>query len=156
MLSIRLNRRIKQIMIIFAFKGDIYGFIIATRPCRRIMRITSELTDAAVLNELGDRLERLRINAGLTQAQLAEEAGISKRTVERIEAGHSIDFVMVLRVLRVLKRLEVLDRLVPTSPQSPLALLKGRGRERKRVKHSRHPLDDTAEPKSTPPWKWGN
>lgn len=143
-------------MIIFAFKGDIFIFIAATRPYRRIMRIISELTDTAVLNELGDRLERCRIDAGLTQAQLAEEAGISKRTVERIEAGHSIDLVMLLRVLRVLKRLEVLDQLVPASPQSPLTLLKGRGRERKRVKHSRHPLDATAVPKSTPPWKWGN
>lgn len=143
-------------MIIFAFKGDILIFIAATRPYRRIMRIISELTDTAVLNELGDRLGRCRIDAGLTQAQLAEEAGISKRTVERIEAGHSIDLVMLLRVLRVLKRLEVLDQLVPASPQSPLALLKGRGRERKRVKHSRHPRDAIAVPKSTPPWKWGN
>ena len=67
------------------------------------MRITSELTDTAVLHEIGDRLERRRIDAGLTQAQLAEEAGISKRTVERIEAGHSTDFVMLLRVLRVLE-----------------------------------------------------
>jgi transcriptional regulator with XRE-family HTH domain len=118
------------------------------------MKITSELTDTAVLNELGDRLERYRIDAGLTQAQLAEEAGISKRTVERIEAGHSMDFVMLLRVLRVLKRLEVLDELVLASPQSPLTLLKSRGRERKRVKHSRHPTTATAAPGSTPPWKW--
>jgi transcriptional regulator with XRE-family HTH domain len=120
------------------------------------MKIVSDLTDTAVLNELGDRLERYRIDAGLTQAQLAEEAGISKRTVERIEAGRSIDFVMLLRILRVLKRLDVLDQLVPASPQSPLMLLKGRGRERKRVKHSRRPPDDTAAPKSNPPWKWGN
>jgi transcriptional regulator with XRE-family HTH domain len=143
-------------VIIFAFKGDISTLADATRPCRRFMRITSELTEAALLNEFGGRLERCRIDASLTQAQLAEEAGISKRTVERIEAGHSIDFAMLLRVLRVLKCLEALDQLVPASPQSPLMLLKGRGRERKRVKHSRHPPDDTGAPKSTPPWKWGD
>src|SRR5579863_8276949 len=101
------------------------------------MRIESELTDRAVLHEIGGRLERRRIDAGLTQARLAEEAGISKRTVERIEAGHSTDFVMLLRVLRVLKLLEVLDQSVPDLPQSPLMLLKGRGRARKRVGHSR-------------------
>jgi transcriptional regulator with XRE-family HTH domain len=118
------------------------------------MKITTELTDIAILHEIGDRLERRRIDAGLTQAQLAEEAGISKRTVERIEAGHSTDFVMLLRVLRVLKLLEALDQSVPDLPQSPLMLLKGRGRARKRVGHSRPPRDGTAAPKPAAPWKW--
>jgi transcriptional regulator with XRE-family HTH domain len=118
------------------------------------MKITSELTDMAVLQEIGDRMERRRIDAGLTQIQLAEEAGISKRTVERIEAGNSTDFVMLLRVLRVLKLLEALDQLLPDLPQSPLILLKGRGRVRKRVGHSRRPQGSTAAPKPAPPWKW--
>ena len=118
------------------------------------MIITPDLADVAVLHEIGDRVERRRIDAGLTQAQLAEEAGISKRTVERIEAGHSTDFVMLLRVLRVLKLLGVLDQLVPDLPQSPLTLLKGRGRLRKRVGHSRRSPDGTAAPKQPAPWKW--
>jgi transcriptional regulator with XRE-family HTH domain len=116
------------------------------------MRITTNLTDTAILHEVGARLERRRIDAELTQAQLAEEAGISKRTVERIEAGHSTDFLMLLRVLRVLKMLEPLDQLVPDLPQSPLTLLKSRGRTRKRVGHSRRP--DTAASKPVPPWNW--
>jgi transcriptional regulator with XRE-family HTH domain len=107
----------------------------------------------AVLHEIGDRLERRRIDAGLTQAQLAEEAGISKRTVERIEAACSTDFVMLLRVLRVLKLIETLDQLVPDLPQSPLMLLKGRGRARKRVGHSRRPPDGTAASKPAARWK---
>jgi transcriptional regulator with XRE-family HTH domain len=108
----------------------------------------------AVLHEIGDRLERRRIDAGLTQAALAEEAGISKRTVERIEAGHSTEFVLLLRALRVLKLFETLDQLVPDLPQSPLMLLKSRGRTRKRVGRSRRPAEDTAPPKAAPPWKW--
>jgi transcriptional regulator with XRE-family HTH domain len=118
------------------------------------MKITEQLTDAAVLHEFGERLERRRIDADLTQAQLAEEAGISKRSVERIEAGDSTDFVMLLRVLRQLKLLEALDQLVPDLPQSPLVLLKGRGRARKRVGRPRGKLDDRAQPKPAPPWKW--
>jgi transcriptional regulator with XRE-family HTH domain len=119
------------------------------------MKITTELTDIAVLHEIGGRLERRRIDAGLTQAQLAEEAGISKRTVERIEAGHGSDFVMLLRALRVLKLFAALDQLVPDLPQSPLMLLKGRGRVRKRVGHARRSPDSTAAaPKPAPPWKW--
>jgi transcriptional regulator with XRE-family HTH domain len=118
------------------------------------MQIISELTDMAVLREIGSRLERRRIDAGLTQAELAEQAGISKRTVERIEAGHSTDFALLLRALRVLKLFEALDQLVPDSPQSPLMLLKSRGRMRKRVGHSRRLPDGTALPKPAAPWKW--
>jgi transcriptional regulator with XRE-family HTH domain len=118
------------------------------------MRIISELTDMAVLHETGNRLERRRIDAGLTQAALAEKAGISKRTVERIEAGDSADFVLLVRVLRVLKLFAALDQLVPDLPQSPLTLLKNRGRARKRVGHSRRPPDGTAPPKPATPWKW--
>lgn len=118
------------------------------------MKIINELTDATILHEIGERLERRRIDAGLTQAQLAEEAGISKRTVERMEAGHSTDFVMLLRVLRVLKLMEALDRVVPDLPQSPLVLLKSRGRTRKRAGHSRQPRDGVADLKPAAPWKW--
>ena len=116
------------------------------------MKITSEPTDAAVLEELGSRLERRRIDADLTQSQLAEAAGVSKRTLERIEAGHSTDFVMLLRVLRALKLIEGLENLIPDRPQSPIALLKQKGRERKRV---RRPRDGrTGKPQG--PWKWGD
>jgi hypothetical protein len=47
-----------------------------------------------------------------------------------------------------------LDQLVPDLPQSPLLLLKSRGRARKRVGHSRRPPDGTAAPKPAAPWKW--
>jgi transcriptional regulator with XRE-family HTH domain len=117
------------------------------------MYINSALTDGALLNEIGERLERRRIDADLTQAQLAEEAGISKRTVERIESGHSTDFVMLLRALRVLKLLEALDQWIPDQQQSPLVLLKGRGRARKRVRNSRS-TDGTSGSKPAPRWKW--
>jgi transcriptional regulator with XRE-family HTH domain len=118
------------------------------------MKITSELTDGAALQEIGARLERRRIDAELTQAELAEEAGISKRTVERIEAGRSTDFLMLLRVLRSLRLLEVLDTLLPDVSQSPLTLLKSQGRERKRVRRSRRGADTAEILKSNPAWKW--
>src|SRR6185437_7695075 len=101
------------------------------------MKLTSGLTDEAVLHELGGRFERRRIDANLTQAALAERAGVSKRTVERIEAGQSTDFQLLVRTLRALRLFDELDRLVPDLPQSPMALLKHKGRERKRVGRTR-------------------
>src|SRR3954454_10136504 len=116
------------------------------------MKLDSQLTDAAILQELGARLERRRIDSHLTQAQLAEEAGISKRTLERIEAGHRTDFALLLRVLRALKLVDGLESLVPDLPQSPIALLRRQGRGRKRVRGARK---KTGQGASREPWKWG-
>ena len=118
------------------------------------MKLTSNLTDAAILQELGARLERRRIDANLTQAQLAEEAGISKRTLERIEAGRSTDCVMLVRVLRALKLIEALENLVSDRPQSPITLLRQKGRERKRVRRAGS-HSDRGTAASSVPWKWG-
>ncbi|WP_329463688.1 helix-turn-helix domain-containing protein [Streptomyces sp. NBC_01431] len=41
----------------------------------------------AVLDEVGPRLKRLRAQRGLTLAALAEETGISKSTLSRLESG---------------------------------------------------------------------
>src|SRR5882762_10267409 len=119
------------------------------------MKLTTEMTDAAVLQELGARLHRRRIDANLTQAQLAEEAGVSKRTVERIEAGHSADLAMLVRVVRALKLIHGLESLIPDRTQSPIALLKHRGRERKRVGQRRGEPDRAQARKASAPWKWG-
>ena len=120
------------------------------------MRLTGDLTDEAVLGELARRLERRRIDRDLTQVELAERAGVSKRTVERVEAGISTDFRLVLRILRALQLFESLDALVPDLPQSPLALLKHRGRERKRVgRRSSKVKEEPTGRKRSQPWKWG-
>jgi len=71
-----------------------------------IMKINNSTKLDAVLNEIGVRLTQQRLLAKLTQAGLAEKAGVSKRTVERIEAGSSIQLSTMIQVLRVFKLLE--------------------------------------------------
>ncbi|MEJ1966290.1 MAG: helix-turn-helix domain-containing protein [Gammaproteobacteria bacterium] len=121
------------------------------------MRITDDLTDIAILQALGERAARQRIEAGQTQAELAREAGVSKRTVERIEAGKGCELVMLIRVLRVLKLNEGLNALVPELPPSPMALLKLKGKERRRVAHPRRAAASTSAnaPTRRKPWTWG-
>lgn len=87
------------------------------------MKITNDRTDESILEELGRRLERARIDAALTQADLAREAGVSKRTVERIEAGHAYQLPSLLRVLRVLRLLDGLEVLVPGAGLRPMERL---------------------------------
>jgi transcriptional regulator with XRE-family HTH domain len=118
------------------------------------MKLTRELTDTAMLQELGARLARRRIDADLTQARLAEEAGVSKRTLERLESGRSTDFTMLVRVLRALRLVEGLDGLIPDTPQSPMALLRQKGRERRRVGQPRSKAGTAAATQAAAPWKW--
>jgi len=64
------------------------------------MELTKLLSDEAILSELGERLSRSRLDLQLTQAEVAEQAGIAKRTLERMEAGHSSQLSSLIRVPR--------------------------------------------------------
>lgn len=102
-------------------------------------------SDPTLLRTLGERLARHRLDRGLTQAALAHEAGVSKSTVERLEAGGSTSTTNLLRVLRVLDLLAGLDALVPQPPASPIALLRGERGQRKRARSA--PARDHVQPR---------
>ena len=113
------------------------------------MRISKELTDKAVLEELGERLARARLQSGLTQAEIAEKTGVSKRTVERLESGEvATQLSGLLRVCRALDLLDRFDILLPETVPGPMAQLKTKGRERQRAKRKKV----AAMPKK---WTWG-
>ena len=123
------------------------------------MVTTDKLTDEAILSELGERLSQARLTKNLTQAQLATQAGISKRTVERLESGElATQLSAFIRVCRVLGLLEHFENLVPETAPSPIAQLKSRGRIRRRasaapaVGASPAPSPSPANPPG--PWAW--
>jgi transcriptional regulator with XRE-family HTH domain len=101
------------------------------------MRISNATTDRAVLEELGGRLARTRLERNLTQAQLAHEAGIAPLTVLRLERGDAVRLTSLVRVLRVLDLLDALDRLIPEPMPSPIELVKLRGHRRRRASGAR-------------------
>jgi transcriptional regulator with XRE-family HTH domain len=101
------------------------------------MLITDELTDESVAKELGERLARTRLERNLTQAALADQAGISKRTLERLESGApSTHLSALVRVCRALSLMDRLDALIPPPVPSPIQQLKLEGRKRKRASSS--------------------
>jgi len=107
------------------------------------------LTDEAVLAELGARLARRRVELDLTQAAVAKQAGVAKRTVERLEAGATIQLLTLIRVLRFLQLLEGLEALVPEATPRPLELLKLKGKQRQRASRKRVQSHQEA-------WQWGD
>ena len=114
------------------------------------MKIKAPFTDKAVLQELGKRLNSARLARNLTQIELAREAGVSKRTVERLESGMvAVQLGGFLRVCRALGLLERFDALIPEPIPSPISQLKLRGKARKRA--SRKPPAKGAPKK----WAWG-
>jgi transcriptional regulator with XRE-family HTH domain len=101
------------------------------------MKIDKLMGDDAILAELGRRLARRRIDLQLTQKNLAHEAGISKRTVERIEAGASAQMASMIRLCRVLDLVPGLDQLIPPAGPRPMDLIKIKGKQRQRASSSR-------------------
>lgn len=93
------------------------------------MKIESKLTDEVLLGLLGERLAGLRLAKGLTQEQLAEQAGLGVRTVQRLEKGAvATQLSGFLRVCRVLGLVERFEALVPEEAPSPMEQLREKGR----------------------------
>ena len=114
------------------------------------MKITTTLANEAILQELGERLAGVRLERNLTQAALAEEAGVAKRTVERLESGQAATQLSgFVRVCRALGLLERLDALVPEGTASPMAQLRLQGRKRQRATGHKAPA-------AAKKWTWGD
>ena len=113
-----------------------------------IMEISKLLADTAILREFGDRIARRRLDLQMTQAELAEQAGVAKRTVERAEDGASAQMASIVKILRVLDLLPGLNSLIPEVGPGPMALLKQKGKVRQRASKPR----TSNKPKK--PWSW--
>jgi transcriptional regulator with XRE-family HTH domain len=114
------------------------------------MKITVLLSDDAILKELGERMAQIRLEKNLTQATLAEQAGVAKRTVERIESGKvATQFSGFLRVCRVLGILDRFEELIPAPSASPITQWKHQERKRRRAS-GRNPAAG-----ATKKWTWG-
>jgi len=104
------------------------------------------MSDKAILQELGERLRRVRLNRNLTQADLARQAGIGRRTLQKAEEGEVTTLETLIAILRGQGRLDQLDQFLPEPPASPVQLARLQGEERQRATGKRkEPAGD---------WKW--
>jgi len=115
------------------------------------MKISTTLTNEAILQDLAQQLAGARLARNLTQAALAEAAGVAKRTVERLESGQTATQLSgFVRVCRVLGLLEGLDALVPEGIPGPIAQLQMRGRKRQRATGRQAVAGEVKK------WTWGD
>lgn len=112
------------------------------------MNFDVNMTDDTLLALIGKRLADLRLARNLTQRELAEEAGVGLRTVQRLEQGEAATQLSgFIRVCRILGLVDGLNTLLPEQAASPMMLLKMQGRKRQRAT-GRKPETETK-------WTWG-
>ena len=89
------------------------------------MKFDVLMTDGEALREAGRRLAQIRLGLNMTQAELASRSGVSKRSIERLEAGFGglrLDvFFLVCGVLGLTQGFETLLPEPRLSPQDILA-----------------------------------
>lgn len=97
--------------------------------------------------DLGETLTRLRLAQNVSQSELADKAGISERTLRRLEAGEGCTLDTLIRVMQAMELAEQLATLLPDPGIMPVERMARGGREPKRVSRKRHEQDDEG-------WSW--
>ncbi len=97
--------------------------------------------------DIGERFSRIRLARNLTQQALAAQAGISTRTLRRLEAGEGGTLDTLIRVVRGLGLENHLEALLPDPAIQPVERLARGGHERKRARAKATGSDE--------PWTWG-
>lgn len=103
--------------------------------------------------EICKRLERVRLGQNISQQQLAATAGVSRRTISRMENGQGISLNTLIRVMRALDLTHHLESLVPSLDIRPIERVKQKP-ERKHASSPRRQLPNASPQKPT--WKWGD
>jgi transcriptional regulator with XRE-family HTH domain len=109
----------------------------------------STASGEAIIAALGQRLEGLRLSRNITQAELAERAGVSRSTLTRLAEGRGVSLDSFVRVMRALGLADHLAALLPDPSMRPVERLRFEGKERKRASHQRKPVERSG-------WRWGD
>lgn len=118
------------------------------------MKFKRYVSDSTTLREVGSRLAARRLALNLTQADLSDQAGVPKRTIERLEAGAAATRLSAfIRVCLVLGLGDWMEQLVAEPEPSPVQQLKLKGQTRKRASRRADP-DDLSNPQDQPEEYW--
>ncbi len=107
------------------------------------------VTSRQIELEVGQRLARLRLARNVTQAALAERAGIGVRTLRRLEAGGPSTLDTFLRVATALDVEEAILSSLPEGHIRPIERVSQKGSERRRA-------SPAARRSAGSTWRWGD
>ena len=95
-----------------------------------------EKSPAAIADELGERLKQARLNADMTQIEVADQAGVSRKAVLNAEKGKG-QLEVFIAILSALNLTSQLENFLPVQEISPIQLSKLKGRKRQRASGQR-------------------
>lgn len=99
--------------------------------------------------DLCKKLEQIRLARNITQKKLADQAGVSLRTIRNLEKGEGVSLDTFIRVLMALGIQQNLQALLPDPTIRPIDRVALGGKERKRASSDHTSKDQT-------PWIWGD
>ncbi len=99
----------------------------------------------AIEKMLGQHLLEIRLARNINQSDLAEEAGISRRTMTRLENGEGVSLDTLIRVMRALGLADRFNVLLPDPAIRPIDRVR-QGKERQRARRT--------SKSAARPWRW--
>lgn len=98
------------------------------------------------IRELGQKIKIYRVMKEMSQQDLEDKTGVSKRSISRLEQGESVQLENLFRILLALDLGENIDLLVPDQTKRPSFYLEKSESKNKRVRKKTEKKD----------FKWGD
>lgn len=99
--------------------------------------MSMEMSASALAEELGNRLKQARLNADLTQSEVASLAGVARKTVINAEKG-KVQLDIFVAIMLALDLTDQLNLFLPNQQVSPLQLARLQGKKRQRASGQRN------------------
>ncbi|MGV7225226.1 MAG: helix-turn-helix transcriptional regulator [Nitrospinales bacterium] len=109
--------------------------------------VFERMSPIAIAEQLGERLKQARLNADLTQAELASRTGLNRRTILNAEKGN-VQLKNLVAILVNLGMAEQINMFLPVQEISPLQLAKLKGKKRQRASRTQKRKFQIREDKS--------
>lgn len=93
----------------------------------------NNISNPAIVQELGKRLKQIRLKKNITQYELAKNSGLDRTTISQLENGRPATLLTLVQVLRALDKLDLLNIFSEESAISPLEVAKLKRQTRKRA-----------------------
>lgn len=104
-------------------------------------------TSRDYISELGQKIKTYRVLSGISQQDLENLTGVSKRSISRLEQGESVQLDNLFKILIALGLGENIDLIVPDQTRRPSYYLDKKDSRPKRVR---------SVSKKTNKFKWGD
>lgn len=106
----------------------------------------NKYTNKEYLQMIGKRIKLFRVYSGISQKELEEKTGISRRTFSRLETGTSIQLDSLIKILTALGLDNNLELLIPDQSKRPSMYL-----QKNKVKQRA-----SSKTRKIEPFKWGD